>query len=186
MQTGAGIRNALIALVLVVIAHAAILTEGFSSIPAAVPAPEEPIVYGSGSSLGAMATTERRRARRYSTPLKELQRDKAAYDWPPAPDEVQNQIPIGAVEAPLQSPYTRDADERAALHRLVFSEEEPEDVFSQIKPRRKMSDHSRPALSAEGGTTTGLFRIRNDDSPGGALNDDIAGIEEWGAGFLSL
>jgi hypothetical protein len=183
MNTGAGIRNALIALALMAIAHAAILTEGFST---STPPPAEPVVYGSGSSLGGITAIEQRRARSYSTPIKELQRARAAYDWPPPPDDVHNRIPIGAAELELQSPNNKDTDDRAALHRLVFSEEEPEDVFSQVKPRRGLLDYSRPGLSAEGGTTTGLFQIRNDDSSRGTLNDDVAGIEGWGAGFLSL
>ncbi len=91
------------------------------------------------------------------------------YDWPPGPD----QVPRVKFEPPPMRDTLRDEEERDALRRLVFSE-------SETKPAR-LVDRARPSLSAEGSTTTGLFLIRDD-----AVTDEVAGIEGWGAGFMTF
>lgn len=121
---------------------------------------------------------------RMSTPVKELKSDDFMAAWPPGPDDLSVGITQRATQRGIVSPSTKDADERAALHRLVFADEEPSDKLKSLEPSRYM-DYSSPQLSAEGGTSTGLFKINN-DPPRGALNDDITGIEGWGAGFAIL
>lgn len=119
---------------------------------------------------------------RMSTPVKELKSDDFMAAWPPGPDDLSVGITQRATQRGIASPSTKHADERAALHRLVFADEEPSDTLKGLEPS---IDYSSPQLSAEGGTSTGLFKINN-DSPLGALNDDITGIEGWGAGFAMI
>jgi hypothetical protein len=112
-----------------------------------------------GSSSSGPKRDERHAAKRHPD-----------YDWPPGPD----QVPRVKFEPPPMRDSLRDEEERDALRRLVFSE-------SETKPVR-LVDRARPSLSAEGSTTTGLFLIRED----AVTDDEVAGIEGWGAGFMTF
>ncbi|AUF82595.1 hypothetical protein TetV_513 [Tetraselmis virus 1] len=176
MRTVTGIFNALLVLFVIIALHIFIIQN---------PVIQHPVQPHTNESSFTKARRERRK--RMSTPLKDLPKSPGmtledVYAWPPSPYEVQNKIPIDASRPQLQKPYTSDVEDRMALHKLVFSKDEPDDMFRNIEPK-KPKDYSRPDLSAEGGTTTGLFRIREEIQNKKGLNDDISGMEGWGASF---
>ena len=163
MNTGAGFLNAFIVLALIAIAHTAIVTDGFFAPPPGPSGP--PGLSGPSGSFGLSGHSGRVGRKRHPD-----------YDWPPGPD----QVPRVRFEPPPMRSSAKDDEERDALRRLVFSEP---DQAETTRPGPKPVHRSRPALSAEGSTSTGLFLIRDDAD---ARPDEVAGIEGWGAGFMTF
>lgn len=176
MRTGAGLRNAVLVLLLVIAAHVVIIK---------APA-------GAGGQQAPRPSAEPKRPG--STPLSDIRRARAGAarqepnrgfleSWPPGPGELARDM----FEQPRQRPYTAEDEERAALHRLVFSQpDDGRDYVEESKPKL-MPDHSGLHMAAEGSITGDLpmFYIRPDAKSEG-MSDYVSGIESWGAGYLPV
>lgn len=185
MRTGAGLINAFLFLFLVIAAH---------SLLSKWQTPADPSKYsgkgsrsGNGTARGGQRSTNStlisdiRKSREYREPGRGF-----VEAWPPGPGELFNGAPPGAFEQPRQRPYDSEDEERAALHRLVFSQPDQGDYAEESKPRM-MPDHSGLHMAAESSTTSDLpmFYIRPDARSEG-MTDYVSGIESWGAGYLPV
>lgn len=102
--------------------------------------------------------------------------------WPPGPDQLAGSIPVGAFQPAHQKPYTLEDEERAALHRLVFSQPEPAEHLDASKPAL-MADYSGLHMAAETSITSDLpmHYIRPSQNEGNS--DHVSGMLSWGAGY---
>lgn len=182
MRTGVGLRNALLCLFLVVGLHIAIV---------------KPVDRDRNSETRATGGTRRAGAGGKETPpatstmmsdirrRRTLQRPSFAEAWPPGPEDLAGGAPAAAFEPAHQKPYTLEDEERAALHRLVFSQ--PAEALDFAPKPGLMPDHSGLHMAAETSISNDLpmYYIKP-----GAQNEGngeyVSGMLSWGAGYQPL
>eukprot|EP00873_Tetraselmis_striata_P043930 jgi/Tetstr1/464194/TSEL_008999.t1 len=181
MRTGAGLLNAFLCLLLVVGLHVLIVK------PDAASRERKPVRGGGERRRAAPSST--------STMLSDLRRRRAKQQqrqqpsreymeaWPPGPGDLADGLPEGAFAPPNQRPYTLEDEERAALHRLVFSQPDPSEYMEPSRPAM-MPDYSGLHMAAETSITGDLpmHYIR----PGAQSEDNtdhVSGMLSWGAGY---
>ncbi len=163
MRVGAGLRNALLFLAAVVAAHVWLVRP-------------DKVASTGNDTYGKTATAQRRAACRAGPPPL-LQQQPPADPWPPT---APAKIDMDLFDTVYRNTDSIEEDERMALHRLVFSQPDPEDSLEFVKPR-PMPDYSGLHMAAESGGLP-MHYIRP-DAIGDGNSDTVSGIFHWGAGY---
>lgn len=181
MRTGAGIRNAFLFLILVIASHMVLLKPQPSGSPSTQDHGKGATTRRSFKTSPSTLLSDIRKAKKYQEPSKHFMDD-----WPPGPGNLAEDIPSNVFEQPRQRPYTLEDEERAALHRLVFSKTDDMDYMEKSKPKL-MPDYSGLHMAAERSITSDLpmFYLTSDSKSEG-MSDYVSGIESWGAGYLPV
>lgn len=160
MRKWAGLRNAILILLMVIAAHVVISSRS------QVDADGRPTPTRISSSNNVAVA---RRARK-----KCAASDGFVRSWPPSPEA--SCATSAAFEPPLQRPYTREDEERAALHRLVFSQPEMANEYPRLSAPRDSGWNVSSGCSMDGPLP--MYYINDSDA--------YAGIESWGAGYTPV
>lgn len=152
---GAGLRNAVLILIVILASHVAIV---------------KPSVIGLKPGPGRPPASAAPPAR------------SAGLAWPPGPGDVAKGMP--AFPRPVQTPRNREDEERAALHRMVFSG--VDDEYEPELSSRDLPDYSRVHLAAESSATSDLPMYYIDGSANNVHDGYLSGIESWGASYLPV
>lgn len=138
------------------------------------------------------------RRRQGSSAERGEQRRHAAQEWPPTPGDLSRDLPAGLFAPAMGTdPFASEDEERAALHRLVFSQDAAAGGGrargrGRGEPRSPaVPDRSGPGMPAEDSSAHNLpmYYIRQgaqDEEGLGGGDGHVSGISGWGAGYMPL
>jgi hypothetical protein len=175
MRVGEGIRNALVVLILVALAH--MWLQRHSN-------PAFSRLYQLGQTPSAPATPAPRCLARVANKRVEGPPVTQEYlnAWPSPPPEIEWANARGPSP---QKAYTTDEEERAALHRLVFAGTAAPPSPVKLESRPSLTpDYSSLHMAAEQPCNLPMFDIGAKNAC--ANTDSVSGIESWGAGYAPI
>lgn len=188
MRTGAGLRNAFLFLLIIIGLHVVIVKPDFIGRSRSQAQAQTQVQ----KPYGKDATARRRAgAPPTSTMLSDIRRRQTQQQpsreymeaWPPGPDQLADSMPVGAFQLARQTPYTLEDEERAALHRLVFSQPDSVEHLNASKPAM-MPDYSGLHMAAETSITSGLpMHYIRPGAQNEGNSDHVSGMLSWGAGY---